>query len=140
MPLAVFNKRRAGIRKVIETLFYEDMKKGGVNVIVAPVFVEDEFFPEMALKAGLQQIIVMKDDVLESLDKLSICLTYDEILKAVKEDKIAVILAFEGVEPIQTDIDLLKVFYQMGVRMCGLSWSRRNFAADGCGFEKEEKR
>jgi len=37
----------------------------------------------------------------------------------------------EGVEPLGTDLDLLRVFYELGVRVIGLTHARRNAAGDG---------
>jgi membrane dipeptidase len=37
----------------------------------------------------------------------------------------------EGVEPIGSDLDLLRVFHQLGVRIIGLTHARRNAAASG---------
>ena len=45
-------------------------------------------------------------------------------------------LSFEGVEPLYNDLNLLRIFYELGVRIVGLVWSRRNYAADGCHFSK----
>ncbi len=55
---------------------------------------------------------------------------------ALTKDKIGILLSFEGVEPLLNDINLLRIFYELGVRIVGLTWSRRNFAADGCSFSK----
>ncbi len=37
----------------------------------------------------------------------------------------------EGVEPFGTDLDLLRVFYELGVRVIGLTHARRNAAGTG---------
>src|SRR6185503_11526388 len=37
----------------------------------------------------------------------------------------------EGVEPLGTDLDLLRVFYELGVRVIGLTHARRNGAGTG---------
>jgi membrane dipeptidase len=40
----------------------------------------------------------------------------------------------EGVEPLGTDLDLLRVFYELGVRIIGLTHARPNAAASGGVF------
>jgi membrane dipeptidase len=52
----------------------------------------------------------------------------------VEEGRTAFLLSFEGVEPLGNDLLLLRPFYELGVRFVGLTWSRRNYAADGCHF------
>ena len=37
---------------------------------------------------------------------------------------------WKGLTPIQNDLRLLRIFYELGVRGVGLAWSRRNYAAD----------
>ncbi len=39
-----------------------------------------------------------------------------------------------AMRPFQNDLQLLRIFYDLGVRGLGLTWSRRNYAADGCAF------
>ena len=40
----------------------------------------------------------------------------------------------EGADPLQNDPGLLRIFYELGVRGLGLTWSRRNYLADGSFF------
>ncbi len=42
-------------------------------------------------------------------------------------------------EPIGQDLNLLQIFYELGVRLIGLTWSRLNYAADGSRFFKEKR-
>ncbi|MCB0007521.1 MAG: membrane dipeptidase, partial [Anaerolineales bacterium] len=63
--------------------------------------------------------------------ELALCRTYDEILSARAAGQIALLLTMEGVEPLGADPDLLRVFYELGLRSLGLTHARRNAAADG---------
>jgi membrane dipeptidase len=54
-----------------------------------------------------------------------------EVRRLKREGKIGGILAFEGFEPIGSDLKLLDVFYALGLRLASLTHSRRNFWADG---------
>lgn len=139
LPLYVWKKRREGMRKVVETLYYPDIKAGDIDLIVAAVFVEDMYVPEMALRVALEELIAFQDDIRESSELMAVCTNMKEVADAVKAGKTAFLLSLEGVEPIQTEISLLKVFYELGVRICGLNWSRRNYAADGCSFAVDER-
>ena len=132
-------KRRYGYRKVIETEFLPDFKKAGVDVIVCSLFIENEFLPEMGLKKALDQISALYSEIEESPDVIALCTSYDDIIKAKGEGKLALLLSFEGVDPLTNDLELLNIFYKLGVRLVGLTWSRRNFAADGCHFSKKNE-
>ncbi len=56
-----------------------------------------------------------------------------DIEKAKAEGKVAGILSLEGAEPLAGDIELLRIFYRLGVRNLGLTWDYRNQAGDGVG-------
>lgn len=139
MLLDVEMKRSFGYKKVIETQFLPDFKEAGVDVVVCSLFVEGVYLPEMALKKALDEISALYSEIDESPDKLMLCKSYNDILKAKGEGKLAILLSFEGVEPLTNDLNLLRMFYELGVRLVGLTWSRRNFAADGCHFSPKEE-
>ncbi len=64
-------------------------------------------------------------------DRFAICRSYREILQAREQNKIALLLTMEGVEPLGSDLDLLRVFYELGLRSLCLTHVRRNAAGDG---------
>ncbi len=61
----------------------------------------------------------------------AICKSYRDIENALKEDKIALLITMEGAEPLGKDLDLLRVFYELGVRSMGLTHARTNEAGHG---------
>lgn len=135
-------KRKKGARKVIENEFLSRFKKGGFNLIVSSIFVDDYYLPEMALRKALNQISAIYEDIDESSDKIRLCKSIKDIEECKKDNKMGILLSFEGVEPLYNDISILRIFYELGVRGVGLTWSRRNYAADGCSFHpiKEGKK
>jgi membrane dipeptidase len=127
-------QRERGRTRVIETDYYPRLLQGGVDVIIAAVFIDSQFLPEMALRKALGQISALYEEVKESSDKLMICCSSEEMMRAKKEGKIGFLLSLEGAEPLGTDLSLMRVFYELGVRNLGLVWSRRNAVADGSFF------
>jgi len=127
-------QREKGRRKVIETDYYPRFVKGGLNVIIASLFVDNQFLPEMALRKALSQISALYEEVKESPDKLMICYNGEDMQIAKDSGKIGFLLSIEGAEPLGTDLSLLRVFYELGVRNLGLVWSRRNAVGDGSFF------
>ena len=61
----------------------------------------------------------------------AICKSYRDIENALKEDQIALLITMEGAEPLGKDLDLLRVFYELGVRSIGLTHARTNEAGHG---------
>jgi membrane dipeptidase len=70
----------------------------------------------------------------EQCGRFAICKSYGEIQKACGADKISLLITMEGVEPLGADLDLLRVFYELGVRSIGLTHSRSNAAGYGGVF------
>ena len=85
------------------------------------------------LRVGLDQIARLYAEAANS-ERFAICKSHAEILRARETGKIALLITMEGVEPLGTDLDLLRVFYELGVRVIGLTHARRNAAGDGGVF------
>ena len=127
-------KRHKKRKDVIREDYLEDFKKGKMNLIVSSLFIDDDFIPEMSLRNALDQISAFHYELDNLKDEIAFCKSYDDIVNAKKNGKIGVMLSFEGLEPIQNDFNLLRAFYELGVRGVGITWSRRNYAADGCHY------
>ena len=118
---------------VLTTDYLPELEAGGIGVLGAAIYIEDRYLPEMALRVALDQIARLYAEV-EQCTRLAICKSYQEILRVGKGGKVALLITMEGVEPLGTDLDLLRVFYELGVRVIGLTHARRNAAANGGVF------
>lgn len=127
-------QRSRGRKRVIETDYLPGFYEGGVKTIVAAIFVENEFLPEMGLRKALNQISALYEEIEESSDKIMLCKTLDDLNTAREHGKVAFVLSLEGAEPLSNDLSLLRIFYELGVRLLGLVWSRRNYVGDGSFF------
>jgi Zn-dependent dipeptidase, microsomal dipeptidase homolog len=126
--MRLYEKRtRAG---VLRSDFLPDLERGGIVAIAAAIYIEDRYLPERALSVGLGQIARLYTEVAQC-DRFAICKSYSDIKRAQKEGKIAVLIALEGVEPLRDDINLLRAFYELGVRISGLTHARANAAGSG---------
>lgn len=124
----LYEKR--GRTGVLATDFYAQFQAGNVGVVACAIFLEDKYLPEMALRVALDQIARLYEEV-EHDPNFAICRSHAEIVAARAAGKIALLITMEGVEPLGVDLDLLRVFYELGVRSVGLTHARRNMAADG---------
>lgn len=130
----IVRQREYGRKKVLENDYLEDLQNGGVNCIISSIYIDNQFVPEMALRRALGQVETLLQDITECSNYFQFCTNKKQILDAHSKNKIAVMLSFEGVEPIYNDLNLFDLFYRLGVRGVGLCWSRRNYAADGSSF------
>jgi len=115
---------------VLATEFLPEFEAGNIGVLGAAIYIEDRYVPEMALRVGLDQIARLYVEV-EKVDRFSVCKSHDEILRAREAGRIALLITMEGAEPIGTDLNLLRVFFELGVRAIGLTHARRNAAGSG---------
>src|SRR5262249_11713936 len=60
-----------------------------------------------------------------------VCGTSKEIQRALDSNKVGFLITMEGVEPLGDDLDLLRAFYELGVRAIGLTHARTNAAGHG---------
>lgn len=71
----------------------------------------------------------------ESEGACKIVRTASEIQQCMDNGTFAILLHFEGAEPLDFDGDALEVFYAAGVRSVGITHSRRNRYATGVPFK-----
>ncbi len=66
--------------------------------------------------------------------QVQLCRNISEIRSAMDSDKLAVLLHFEGAEPIAEDLANLEYWYGRGLRSLGICWSRQNCFGKGVCF------
>jgi membrane dipeptidase len=138
LPL-VLGKRLKGETHVIERDYLPSLRAGGVNLVISSLFVPNEYLPEMGLRRALDLVSALHAEMEESPGLFSLCRNTQEIRHAKEKGELGILLSFEGLEPIGNDLALLRIFYELGVRGIGITWSRRNYAADGCFFNPVEE-
>jgi len=136
----VWWQHRLDRKGVMEKDWVPRMKKGGIDTRVTVIFNEAEYLPELALKNGLDMAVVLHEEFDES-PSIARITKFDDIENAKKDGKIGLILGMEVAEPLGNDINLLRVFYTLGLRMLTLTHALRNCVGDGAHFfpQKEGK-
>ena len=135
----IYNRNLAGEKDIIKNYYLKDFQKAGFNIIVSSLYIDSIFLPEMALRVALGQIRALIEDIESCKEEVILVKSKEDLRKVIKDNKIGIIISFEGLEPISNDIGLLRIFYELGVRGAGLVWSRRNYLADGCSFNPVEE-
>jgi len=57
---------------------------------------------------------------------------FEDVLRAKAEGKLAVGLHFQDSVPVGRNIEMVEVFYKLGIRHMLLAYNQKNFVADGC--------
>jgi len=128
LPMDLYEKR--GRSNVLATEFLPEFEAGGMGIIGAAIYIEDQYLPERGLQVALGQIARLYTEA-EQSKRCVVCRTHEEISRALDSKKIGFLITMEGDEPLGDDLDLLRVFYELGVRAIGLTHARTNAAGHG---------
>jgi membrane dipeptidase len=128
LPMDLYEKRQR--KNVLETEFLPELEAGNIGVVGVAIYIEDRYLPDAGLRVALDQIARLYAET-QACEQFTICKNYREIQQARAKGKIALFITFEGVEPLGTDLDLLRIFYELGVRGIGLTHARSNAAGHG---------
>jgi membrane dipeptidase len=107
------------------------LEAGGVGLQVCPVFVELERQPEGALREALGQATCLLRAARDNADRVVQVRTVADLDTVERGERIGLMLSLEGVEQFGYETWPAEAFWELGVRMAGLTWNRRNPFADG---------
>ncbi len=105
-------------------------REGGLTAQMMAIFI-DETQLERSLTRALDMTAAFHREIEANPDTLMSATTAADIRRAKADGKTALMLTFEGAEPLGRNLNLLDIFYRLGLRMVSLTHSRRNFLADG---------
>lgn len=110
-----------------------NLRAGGVRVQVCAIYAGVEHLPEAGLRRALEQVSAALRAVAENEDDVALIRTKSDLAALEHNDRVGLLLAMEGAEPFGYDPAMADLFWELGVRMFGLTWNRRNAFADGAG-------
>ncbi|WP_297481058.1 dipeptidase [Thermococcus sp.] len=132
LPTFIYDERKAGKTRVLEDN-YGKFFNGWVSSRVMAIWTRPDKRKE-ATVYGLEVLNAFLRDLEES-ERFELVGNVGEMKKVIEEGKTALWLGLEGGEPIGESLDLLEVFYRLGLRVLTLTWSLRNAIGDGV-FER----
>ncbi|NLS45627.1 MAG: membrane dipeptidase [Firmicutes bacterium] len=134
----VEGKRRLADKDKGGQLDLPRMIEGGVSAQIFAIYVPEEYFPGAGTRRALQFVDTFYREIEDNSDKMVFVKTGSDVEKARSEGKIAAFLSIEGGEVLEGRIELLRIFYRLGVRLMTLTWSLRNEIADGAFEERTQ--
>ncbi|MCL5958428.1 MAG: dipeptidase [Chloroflexi bacterium] len=105
--------------------YFDKMLNGGITASMVPVTISAPF------RETIRRLCDLLNLVERSFDRVSIVKKTDDILDAKRQGKLGLILVLEDSRQLEDDIDLLKIFRDLGVRRMQLVYTIQNSA--GCG-------
>ena len=107
------------------------LRAGGVRLQVTPIFTEVELPRETALRRAVAAAAAFHRALRENPGEVRQITRSGDVARLDDDTRIGLVLAIEGAEPWEASDDLADDFWELGVRMAGLTWNYRNAFADG---------
>lgn len=129
---------KLGKRTVVEDVTTRDVRghydlprwqDGGVTAQVCALFIRHTEI-HYALTRALDMVAGAYHEIAET-EGLVLATSPADIRAAKTQGKVALMLSFEGVDPLGYNLKLLPVFHRLGVRMASLTHARRNYFSGG---------
>jgi membrane dipeptidase len=128
-------ERRLGETDVFSRTWLPLLDAGGVGLQVCPVYVDVTVQPEGALREALAQVASFHRALRENAGRVVHVRSAADLALAGVDGRVGLLLSLEGVEQFGVETWPADVFHELGVRMAGLTWNRRNAFADGAAEE-----
>lgn len=131
--LGVLHERERGHDDPFGSFWLPELRAGGVVLQVLPIYTEAQFLGEAALRRALLVIEAARELAARHAAEVAIVERGADLRPVIASGRIALVLAFEGLEPVGGDVAILETFFRLGVRIASLTWNRRTMMADGAG-------
>ena len=129
--LGCMHRRERGATDPFGDDWLPGLRAGGVVFQVLPIFSEEQFIGEAALRRCLEIIALARGIAADHADDVAIVECADDIDRIIASGRIALLIALEGAEPIGSSLSMIETLWRLGVRMASLTWNRRTMMADG---------
>jgi membrane dipeptidase len=130
-----YRELRFGERGSFARTWLPLLEAGEVGLQVCPVFVELDRQPEGTLREALGQATCLLRAARGSPDRVLQVRSAADLDAVESGERIGLMLSLEGVEQFGYELWPAETFWELGMRMAGLTWNRRNPFSDGAAEE-----
>ena len=128
----VSGQRRLGERSELGQFDLPRAMDGGITAEFLAIFFDPKR-PGCGTKQMLQYVDAFYREI-DAFPNMALHATAAaDIRRAKRQGKVALVLTMEGAEALHGDLSALRVCHRLGLRLLGITWNRRNEAADGVG-------
>ena len=110
---------------------FEDMHDGGLTAANCTCAVWEGFTETMDNISSWKRWIIENDDILLQVYKI------EDIRRAKEENRVGIILGWQNTNPIESNLDRLRLFSDLGVRFMQLTYNTQNLVGAGCWESKD---
>lgn len=119
-----------GETDILRKYHIDKLRSGKVSGSIFVIWV-DPPYTNKPYERTLQIIESVKKELEYCKDSMVIVKSYEEMEKAIKENKIYIFIGIEGLSGIGNDLDLIDLYYNFGARHASLTWNEENELATG---------
>ena len=98
--------------------------EGGVNAQVFAVWIDTIYIPDRALLRGVQLVGALYRVLEQNPDQVALARTSADVRRIVGEGKLAALLAIEGGDAIENEMEALRMYHRLGATSMTLCHSR----------------
>lgn len=80
----------------------------------------------------IKAIAIQRAFFLANPDKYVLVDKFADIERSKVEGKLAIVLHFQGTNPVEGDIKMIEVYHQLGIRHMLMAYNMKNLVGDGC--------
>lgn len=107
--------------------YLRTLKDAGVTAVHTTVPYATDDLP------GAIERIAQYLKLMEDREDAKIVYTAADVQNAKKEGKVALIMGMQDSVPFERNLDLIRIFYRLGVRVIQIAYSWQNYLGAGCG-------
>lgn len=127
---AMDQNRRLGQENDAGQVDFPRLVRGGVNLQFFAAFINPRY-RDNPLARAMEIFDFFHREVADNANVVEAVYSFEDIKRALSEKKLAALLAVEGGEALAGRIEVLRMFYRLGVRSITLTWNGRNELGDG---------
>jgi membrane dipeptidase len=105
---------------------FKRLKRGGVTAVNATTACWEDFRRAICNIEEWNLKFEDHDDLILQVTSVL------DIVKAKKEGRVGIIIGFQNATPIEDDVGLIHIFWDLGLRIMQLTFQDRNYVGDGC--------
>jgi membrane dipeptidase len=115
------------------------LRKGGLDAVFMSIYMSGTVTGPQAVNDALELIAAVHKLAEDLPAEISLCTTADEVRRAHREGKVAVLLGMEGGHMINSSLPILRTYARLGVRYVTLTHSVNTDWADSSGDQPKHK-
>lgn len=117
----LFESFDLGVRHTDGSVDIPRLRQGGLGAIFFAVWMPGSVSGPAAVQSGREQIHAIRRQIASHGEDLMLACSTEEILRARQAGRIAVLIGIEGGHLINNDLDVLRMYYDLGARYMTLT-------------------